>query len=203
LGYLYNCACTVYPRLVREFFGYLKVIHDEDHGIILQTYVQGLMVQIGPQVISALNDVLVLPISASPFSEDMEPPTLEQLRDYFHAHPQGNERAHAFIKICTFSPPHRLLVKFDLHNIWPTAGRSELVLKRAQFLYPLCMRILFCLCKHILNLMLEMRDENSTGLPFACLITELIIQSGIDVSAELLMRMQDSLGSLTLMKSNA
>jgi hypothetical protein len=25
-GYLYNCACTVYPRLVKEFYGYLEVI---------------------------------------------------------------------------------------------------------------------------------------------------------------------------------
>jgi hypothetical protein len=25
-GYLYNCACTVYPRLVRELYGYLEVI---------------------------------------------------------------------------------------------------------------------------------------------------------------------------------
>jgi len=57
------------------------------------------------------------------------------------------------------------------------------------------MRMAFYLCKHILNLMLEMRDEHSTGLPFYCLITKLIIQSGIDVSAELVMRMQDSLGS--------
>jgi hypothetical protein len=47
-GYLYNCACTVYPRLVREFYGYLEVVHDVDQGIILQTYVQGHMLQIDP-----------------------------------------------------------------------------------------------------------------------------------------------------------
>jgi hypothetical protein len=51
--------------------------------------------------------------------------------------------------------------------------------------------------------MLEMRDEHSTGLPFACLITKLIIQSGIDVSAKPVIWIQDSLGSQTLMKSNA
>jgi hypothetical protein len=48
-----------------------------------------------------------------------------------------------------------------------------------------------------------MRDEHSTGLPFACLITKLIIQSRIEVSAEPVMRIQDSLGIQTLMKSNA
>jgi hypothetical protein len=161
------------------------------------------MLQIDPQVISDLIDVSVLPISANPLSEDMEPPTLEQLREYFHAHPQGNERAHAFIKISAFFPPHRLLTKIVLHNLWPLAYRSELLLKRVLFLFALCMRMPFYLCKHIINLMLVMRDEHSTRLPFACLITRLIIQSVIDISAEPVMRIQDLLGSQTLMKSNA
>jgi hypothetical protein len=25
-GYLYNCACPVYPRLVRDFHGHLEVV---------------------------------------------------------------------------------------------------------------------------------------------------------------------------------
>jgi hypothetical protein len=49
------------------------------------------MIQIDPQVISAIIDVPVLPISANPFTKVMEPPTLDQLRDYFQAHPQGHE----------------------------------------------------------------------------------------------------------------
>jgi len=160
------------------------------------------MLKIDPQVISDLIDVSFLPISASPFLKDMEAPTLEQLREYFNAHPQGHERAHAFIKIGAFPPPHQLLEKIMLHNLWPTPRRSELVLKGVQFLYAICIRMLFCLCKHILNLMLEMRDEHSSGLPFACLITRLIVQSRIDVSAQPMMRIQDPLGSQTLMKSN-
>jgi hypothetical protein len=142
-GYLYNCACTVYPRLVREFYRYLDVILDKDHGIILQTSVQGHMLQIDPHVISAIIDFPVLPVSARFFTEDMEPPTLKQLKDYFHAHPQSHEQAHAFIKIGAFSPPHRLFAKIVLHNLWPIARKSELVLKRAQFLYALCMRMPF------------------------------------------------------------
>jgi len=51
--------------------------------------------------------------------------------------------------------------------------------------------------------MLEMRGEHSTGLPFACLITKLIVQSGIDISAQPVMRIHDHFGSQTLMKSNA
>lgn len=61
-GYLYNCACTIYPKLVREFYGYMEVTQDEDHGIILQTAIQGHVIQIDPHVISAIIDVLVLPV---------------------------------------------------------------------------------------------------------------------------------------------
>jgi hypothetical protein len=68
---------------------------------------------------------------------------------------------HTHIKIDAFSPPHRLLAKIVLHNLWPIACRSELVLKRARFLYTLVMRMPFYLCKHILQTMLEIRDEHS------------------------------------------
>jgi hypothetical protein len=51
-GYLYNCACLVYPRLVRDFYGHLEVVQDDDSGIILQTTVQGHIIQIDPQAIS-------------------------------------------------------------------------------------------------------------------------------------------------------
>jgi len=40
-AYLYNCAYIVLPRLVREFYGNLEVVQDEDSGIILQSTVQG------------------------------------------------------------------------------------------------------------------------------------------------------------------
>jgi hypothetical protein len=83
---------------------------------------------------------------------------------FFDAHPQGNERAHSHIKIGAFSPPCHLLAKIVLHNLWPTTRRSELVLKRARFLYTLVMRMPFCLCKHILQTMLEIRDEHSTKI---------------------------------------
>jgi hypothetical protein len=32
--------------------------------------------------------------------------------------------------------------------------------------------------------MLEARDENTTGLPFGCLISWIIIQSGINISGK-------------------
>jgi len=61
----------------------------------------------------------------------------------------------------------------------------------------------FFLCKHILNRMLEMRDDHSTGLPFACLATKLCLQFVTDIYSEPRMRVQDPLGTQTLMKSNA
>jgi hypothetical protein len=49
------------------------------------------MFQIDPQVISRILGVPVLHISASPFTEVVEPSTLEQRREFFHAVLQGEE----------------------------------------------------------------------------------------------------------------
>jgi hypothetical protein len=145
----------------------------------------------------------VLHISTSLFNEVVEPPTLEQLGEFFHAIPQGEERAHTNIRIDALSPPHRLLAKIVQHNLWLTVHRRELILKRAQFLYAIVIRLPFCLCKHILNIMLESRDEHTTGLPFACLVTKIILQSELDIFAKPKMKIHDPFGNQTLMKSNA
>jgi hypothetical protein len=77
-------------------------------------------------------------------------------------------------------------------------------LKRARFLYALVMRMPFCLCKHIMQTMLEMKDEYSTGLPFACLVTKICLCCMTNiVDTEPKVRVQDPLESQTLMKSNA
>lgn len=76
-------------------------------------------------------------------------------------------------------------------------------MKRAQFLYDICLRLLFYLCKHILGIILEARDESNTDLPFDCLITQIILQAGIDVAGEPKIKFQDPLSKQTLMKSNA
>jgi hypothetical protein len=73
----------------------------------------------------------------------------------------------------------------------------------AQFLYVICLSLPFCLCKHILGIMLEARDESSTGLPLGCLLTQIILKSGIDVAGEPKIKIQDPLSKQTLMKSNA
>lgn len=112
-----ECATFNAYQLVREFYGNLKVVQDEDSGIILQSTVQRNIIQFDPQVISRIIGVPMLSISANPFNEVLEPLTLDQLRDFFYAHPQGEERAHAHIKIGAFSPLHHLLTKIILHNL--------------------------------------------------------------------------------------
>jgi hypothetical protein len=81
----------------------------------------------------------VLHISTSPFNEVLEAPTLEDLREFFNAIPQGEERA-TNIRIGAFSPPYCLLAKIVQNNLWPTIRRGDLIQKRAQFLYAIIMR---------------------------------------------------------------
>jgi hypothetical protein len=77
----------VYSRLVHDFYGHLEVVQDDDRGIILQTTIQRNIIKIDPQIISSIIRVPVLTISANHFTEVMEPPSIEKLRDYFTAHP--------------------------------------------------------------------------------------------------------------------
>jgi hypothetical protein len=54
-----------------------------------------------------------------------------------------------------------------------------------------------------MGIILEARDENNTGLPFSCLLTQIILQSGISIDGEPQMKIQDPISKQTLMKSNA
>jgi hypothetical protein len=65
---------------------------------------------VDPQVISQIIGVPVLQISTSPFNEVVLTPLLVELREFFHAVPQGKERA-STIRIGALSPPHLMLVK--------------------------------------------------------------------------------------------
>jgi hypothetical protein len=96
-----------------------------------------------------------------------------------------------------------MLAKIIQQNIWPVARRSDLILKRAHFVYAVHHRLPFCLYKHILGVMLEARDEGNTSLPFGCLLTQIILQSGVNVTGEPKMKIQQPISKQTLMKSNA
>jgi hypothetical protein len=54
-----------------------------------------------------------------------------------------------------------------------------------------------------LGVILEARDESTADLPFGCLLTQIILQSGINVNGELKMKIQQPISKQTLMKSNA
>jgi hypothetical protein len=201
-GYLHTCACVVYTRLVRLFYANLEVVQDDNRGLVLQSTVGEHTITVDPHIISQFIGVPILQISASPYNEVVIPPSLDDLREFFHAIPQGEERA-TTIRIGALSAHHCMLAKIVQHNLWPVVRCSDLILKRAQFVYAISLRLPFCLCKHILGIILEAREEGNVGLPFACLLTQIILQSGISIASEPKMKIQDPLSKQTLMKSNA
>jgi hypothetical protein len=109
-GYLHSCACVVYTRLVRLFYTNLEVVQDDDRGLVLQSIVGGHIITVDPQIISQFIGVLVLQLSASLYNELVLPPSMEDLREFFHVVPQGEERA-TTIRISALSAPHRMLAK--------------------------------------------------------------------------------------------
>jgi len=118
---------------------------------------------VDPQVISQIIEVPVLQISASPFN-DVLAPSLDELREFFHVVPQGEDQAFT-IRIGALSPSHHMLAKIIQHNLWPIVKHSNLILKSAQFVYAIYLRLPFCLCKHIMGVMIEARDENKYRSP--------------------------------------
>jgi hypothetical protein len=56
-------------------------------------------------------------------------------------------------------------------------------------------------------MILEARNEGNTGLPFGCLLTQIILQSGINITGEpkmkMKMKIQQPINKQSLMKSNA
>jgi hypothetical protein len=127
---------------------------------------------------------------------------MDNLWEFFHTVPEGEERA-TTIRIGALSTPHYMLAKIVQHNLWPVVTRSDLILKRAQLIYAIHLHLPFCLCKHILGIILEARDESNTSLPFGCLVTQIIVQSGISIAGEPKMKIQDPFSKQTLMKLNA
>jgi len=164
--------------------------------------VDGHTITIDPQIISQFIGVPVLQISGSPYNEVVIPPSLDDHREFFHSVPQREERA-TTIRIGALSAPYRMLAKIVQHNLWPVVRRSDLILKRAQFVYAINLCLPFCLCKHIMGVILEARDEGNTGLPFGCLLIQIILQSSISIVGKPKMKIQDPISKQTLMKSNA
>jgi hypothetical protein len=80
-------AYIVLTKLVREFYAHLEVVQNKNSGVILQSTIVGQYIMVDPQVISQIIWVLVLHISASPFNEVVLAPSLDELKEFFHAVP--------------------------------------------------------------------------------------------------------------------
>jgi hypothetical protein len=128
-GYLYTYACVVLTRLVRLFYANLEVAQDDERGTVLQSTIDGHIITVDPQIISHFIGVKVLDMPASPYNEVVLPPSLDDLREFFHAIPQGEE-CHTTIRIGALAPSHRMLAKIVQHNLWLVARRSDLILNR-------------------------------------------------------------------------
>jgi hypothetical protein len=115
-GYLHSCACVVYTRLVKLFYANLEVVQNDDRGLVLQSTVVGHIITVDPQVISHIIRVPMLEIYASPYNKVVLPPSLDDLREFFHAIPQGEERSTS-IMIGTLSPSHRMLAKITAEHL--------------------------------------------------------------------------------------
>jgi hypothetical protein len=116
--------------LVRLFYANLEVVQDDDRGLVLQSSVDGHIIRVDTYIISQIIRVPVLQQPASPYNEVVLPPSLDDLREFFQAMPQGEERDTS-IRIGALSAPHRMLAKIVQHNLWPVVRRSDLILKRA------------------------------------------------------------------------
>jgi hypothetical protein len=110
------------------------VVQNDDHGVVLQSSITGHLTTVDPQFISNIIRVPVLEIPSTPYNEVVLPPSQDELREFFRAVPQGEERSTA-IRIGALSPSNRMLAKIIQQNIWPVARRSDLISKRAQFLF--------------------------------------------------------------------
>jgi len=86
-GYLHNCACVMYTRLVRLFYAFLEVVQDDDRGVVLQSIVDGHTITVDPQIISRFIGVPVVQISGSPYNEVVIPSSLDDLKIFFRAVP--------------------------------------------------------------------------------------------------------------------
>jgi hypothetical protein len=106
------------------------VVPDDDRRLVLQSIVGGHTITVDPQIISQLIGVPVLQIPGSPYNEVVIPHSLDDLREFFHVVPQGEERA-TTIRIGALYAPHRMLAKIVQHNLWLVVRYSDLILKRA------------------------------------------------------------------------
>jgi len=78
------------------------------------------------------------------------------------------------IPISFFQSPQRLLARIVLQNIWPISCNADVPLDRAWLIFAIINEIPFCMCKHIVMVMIEMHLDNQIALPFRGFITKIL-----------------------------
>jgi hypothetical protein len=77
-GFLYSCSCTVYPKLVRDFYGYMEVVQDDQSGLTLQTRIRGITFKVDPALIGRFIGIDPTHFEGIPFPDSVDPPSMEE-----------------------------------------------------------------------------------------------------------------------------
>jgi hypothetical protein len=77
--YLYHCSGIVYPKLVKDFYGFLEVIQDEQGSLNLQNTVREVTFRVDAALIGTIIETDPVPFEGSPFPDFVVSPTMEEL----------------------------------------------------------------------------------------------------------------------------
>lgn len=97
-----------------------------------------------------------------------------------------------------------LLARIVMQNIWPISRNSDVPLDRAQLIFAIINRVLFCLCKQMVMTMIERHQDSTIALPFGGLITKILQKKLSSIPpSEPVEVPEGCFGKATVMKSNA
>jgi hypothetical protein len=95
----------------------MKVVQDEQRGLTLQTIVRGVTFRIGAALISTFIGIDLVPLEGVPYPDSVDPPSMEEMIEFFDPHHRAQDRAPQSIKIGVFYSPHQLVAKIVQHNL--------------------------------------------------------------------------------------
>ncbi|XP_062149271.1 BRAP2 RING ZnF UBP domain-containing protein 1-like isoform X3 [Alnus glutinosa] len=198
-------AVNIYPRLVYEFYKNLEVVSIDKQTPCFETKVCGTTLTIDVDVISEVTDIPLSYAISTPFPDSVTQPSREELMGCFD--PRGTnvwEESKNSIPIDFLQSPQHLLARIVMQNIWPISRNSDVPLNRARMIFAIINQIPFCMCKHMIMMMIEMQEDNQIALPFGGLITKILKKKLANIPANEPMDMPEgNFGKLTVMKSNA
>jgi hypothetical protein len=68
--------------LVRDFYGFMEVVQDEQSGLTLQTTVKRVTFRIDVSLIDSFIGTDPVPFEGVPFPDSVDPPSMEELLDF-------------------------------------------------------------------------------------------------------------------------